>query len=47
VLTNAETRYRAGDASLADVLQKRRDFTATQTRYLEALRECMTRGGRS
>ena len=39
VVANAETRYKAGDASLGDVLQKRRDWNAIQTRYLQALRE--------
>jgi cobalt-zinc-cadmium efflux system outer membrane protein len=39
VLTNAEARYKLGDASLADVLQKRRDWNATQTSYLQSLRE--------
>jgi cobalt-zinc-cadmium efflux system outer membrane protein len=39
VLTNAEARYKLGDASLADVLQKRRDWNDMQTKYLETLRE--------
>lgn len=39
VLSDAEARYKAGEASLADVLQKRRDWTATQSKYLQALRE--------
>jgi len=39
VLTNAEARYNLGDASLADVLQKRRDWNGTQTAYLQTLRE--------
>lgn len=39
VLTNAEARYALGDASLADVLQKRRDWNATRTSYLQALRD--------
>ena len=39
VLTNAEVRYNAGDTSLADLLQKRRDWSATQMNYLQALRE--------
>lgn len=39
VLANAETRYRLGDLSLADVLQKRRDWNAVQTSYLQSLRE--------
>jgi hypothetical protein len=32
-------RYKLGDASLADMLQKRRDWNATQTSYLQALRD--------
>ena len=39
VLSKAEERYKLGDASLADVLQKRRDWNAVQTRYLESLRD--------
>jgi outer membrane protein, heavy metal efflux system len=39
VITNAEARYKAGDASLADVLQKRREWNSTQTSYLQALRD--------
>jgi cobalt-zinc-cadmium efflux system outer membrane protein len=39
VVANAETRYKAGDASLGDVVQQRRDWNAVQTRYLQSLRE--------
>jgi outer membrane protein TolC len=39
VLHSVEARYKLGDASLADVLQKRRDWNATQTSYLQSLRE--------
>jgi outer membrane protein, heavy metal efflux system len=39
VLTNAEVRYQAGDVSLADVLQKRRDWAAIQMNYLQSLRD--------
>jgi outer membrane protein, heavy metal efflux system len=39
VLTSAEARYKLGDASLADLLQKRRDYNAVQTSFLEKLRD--------
>jgi outer membrane protein, heavy metal efflux system len=39
VLTSAEARYRAGDASLAEVLQRRREWHEFQTTYLDALRQ--------
>ncbi len=39
VLRAAEARYEAGDEGLSDVLQKRRDRNATQSIYLQALRD--------
>ena len=39
VLSKAEERYKLGDASLADVLQKRRDWSLMQTRNLQSLRD--------
>jgi cobalt-zinc-cadmium efflux system outer membrane protein len=41
VLGAAEARYSGGDASLSDVLPVRRDHTAVQLEYLDALREVM------
>jgi outer membrane protein, heavy metal efflux system len=41
VLKVAEARYAAGDLSLADVLQVRRDFAAARLAYLDGLREVM------
>ena len=39
VLTKAEARYKAGDESLAGVLQKRREWNSLQVQYLQSLRE--------
>ena len=41
VLKSAESRYAAGDTSLADVLPIRRDWAAVQLSYLESLRDVM------
>ncbi len=41
VVQSAESRYAAGDASLADVLPVRRDWAAIQLSHLESLREVM------
>lgn len=41
VLKSAESRYVAGDTSLADVLPVRRDWAAIQLSYLESLRDLM------
>jgi outer membrane protein TolC len=38
VLSKAEERFKLGDANMADVLQKRRDWKSMQMRYLESLR---------
>jgi cobalt-zinc-cadmium efflux system outer membrane protein len=40
-LRSAEARYAAGDTSLSDVLAVRREATAAQLQYLEALRAVM------
>jgi len=41
VLKSAESRYAAGDTSLAEVLPVRRDWAATQLNHLESLRDVM------
>lgn len=41
VLQGAETRYAAGDISLAELLPVRRDWAAVQLTYLESLRDVM------
>jgi outer membrane protein, heavy metal efflux system len=41
VLKSAESRYAAGDTSLADVLPVRRDWAAIQLTHLESLRDVM------
>ncbi len=41
VLKSAESRYAAGDTSLADVLPVRRDWAAIQLSHLESLRDVM------
>ena len=41
VLKSAESRYAAGDTSLADVLPVRRDWAAVQLSHLESLRDVM------
>lgn len=41
VLKSAESRYAAGDTSLADLLPARRDWTAIQLSHLESLRDVM------
>lgn len=41
VLKSAESRYVAGDTSLADVLPVRRDWAAVQLTHLESLRDVM------
>jgi len=41
VLQGAETRYRNGDISLAELLPVRRDWTRARLDYLEALNDVM------
>jgi cobalt-zinc-cadmium efflux system outer membrane protein len=41
VLKSAESRYAAGDTSLADVMPVRRDWAAIQLTHLESLRDVM------
>jgi outer membrane protein TolC len=41
VLKSAESRYAAGDTSLADVLPIRRDWAAIQLGHLESLHDVM------
>lgn len=41
VLKSAESRYAAGDTSLADVLPVRRDWSAIQLSHLDSLRDVM------
>ena len=45
VLKSAESRYAAGDTSLADVLPVRRDWAAVQLSHLESLRDVMQAWG--
>jgi outer membrane protein TolC len=41
VLKSAETRYTAGDISLAEMLPVRRDWATVQLAYLESVRDAM------
>jgi cobalt-zinc-cadmium efflux system outer membrane protein len=41
VLKSAEARYKAGDASLAEILPMRRDWAAAQLTHLDSLRDVM------